>query len=106
MSECSKNCKLNICKEGSSDEVAQFEQERQESPKYATNQFSSYLQTAHGQDLVDDEDKFDIVWEMPGDMAADEEIASDPVEQLRAMDHAQKSSQEILMQLHTEAEAK
>jgi hypothetical protein len=113
MTECQKNCKINICKEATQEETAQFEQERQQAPKYATSKFSSYIEDyskANGQQelVVDDEGKFDVVWEMPGeDVAAEEELASDPVEQLRAMDkfQAQKSSEDILKNLHMEAEA-
>merc|ERR1719265_2531575 len=114
MGECQKNCKINICKEASKEEVTKFEEERQQAPTYTTSKFSSYIEDyskAYDQQelVVDDEGKFDVVWEMPGDdVAAEEELASDPVEELRAIDKfaAPKSSEEILKQLHKEAEAK
>lgn len=115
MAECQKNCKINVCKEASKEEAAQFEEERQQAPKYTTSKFSSYIEDyskAHGQEglTVDDEDKFDIVWEVPGsDVAVEKEIGSnqDPVEYLRAIDKsvARKSTEDTLKLLHMEAEA-
>merc|ERR1719160_1735792 len=101
MAECQKNCKINICKESTKDEATKFAEERQHAPKYATSKFSSYIEDyskAHGQQelVVDDEGKFDVIWEVPGDdVAIEEEIASDPVEQLRAIDKftAQRSTE-------------
>lgn len=70
MAECQKNCKIMICKESSKDEATKFAEERQQAPQYATSKFSSYIEDyskAHGQQelVVDDEGKFDIVWEAP-----------------------------------------
>jgi len=115
MAECQKNCKVVICKESSKQEAEEFEAELQKAPQYATSKFSSYIQDyakAHSQEQLvhDDDDKFEIVWEVPGDTLEDakEEITLDPVEQLRAMDKfaAQKSSEDILKNLHKEMESK
>merc|ERR1719473_2514898 len=104
MAECKQHCKLIICKEGTQQEVAEFENRSQE-PKYAEpTVYSSYLEQynkAHGQDgiTVADEDKFDLVWEQPSEQTSLEE-SQDPLEKLRATHATPQSAEQVLRAIH------
>eukprot|EP00746_Dinoflagellata_sp_MGD_P166343 gnl/MRDRNA2_/MRDRNA2_96163_c0_seq1.p1 gnl/MRDRNA2_/MRDRNA2_96163_c0~~gnl/MRDRNA2_/MRDRNA2_96163_c0_seq1.p1 ORF type:complete len:334 (-),score=96.49 gnl/MRDRNA2_/MRDRNA2_96163_c0_seq1:26-955(-) len=111
MAQCKQNCKINICKEVSPQSQAQEAAALEASmkvPQYAEpTKFSSYLQdySKSGQEItVNDDDKFDIVWEQPSEQDATEESTTDPVEQLRASSMAQKSSEQVLKELHQQEE--
>lgn len=116
MAQCKENCKLVICKEVSpasyAQQVAEF-QDRMKEPHFAQpTQFSSYLEEynkAHGlQEItVDDDDKFEIVWEQPSEEEHTVEPSMDLVEELRKKDSLsmkQRSSELILKELHQQEE--
>jgi len=115
MAECKQYCKVMICKDSDSADYAQEAaalEEAMKVPHYAApTKFSSYLETyskTHGQEaIVNDDDKFEIVWEQPTEQEVQVESTPDPVEQLRAqnrwsMEH--KSSEQVLKELHQQEE--
>lgn len=116
MAQCKQNCKVEICKQVSPASYAQEAAALEEAnnvPKYAEpSKFSKYLEEynkEHGQAdvVVDDDDKFEIVWEQPSEQEAVEESTVDPIEQLRSQDRLsmrQKPSEQILKELHNQEE--